>query len=139
MIDKLAGYLDYHQEALGLRHERQKVLANNIANADTPNYKARDFDFSAELDRAMQSGGGREGGLSLATTSERHIPAQAPGGGGVHDLLYRVPEQPSLDGNTVDMDRERAAFADNALRYQANTTILTRKIQGIKGAMQPEG
>ena len=139
MIDKLAGYLDYHQEALGLRHERQKVLANNIANADTPNYKARDFDFSAELDRAMQSGGGREGGLSLATTSARHIPAQVPGGGGVHDLLYRVPEQPSLDGNTVDMDRERAAFVDNALRYQANTTILTRKIQGIKGAMQPEG
>ncbi|MDV6319148.1 flagellar basal body rod protein FlgB [Chromohalobacter sp. HP20-39] len=138
MIDKLAGYLDYHQEALGLRHERQKVLANNIANADTPNYKARDFDFSAELDRAMQSGGsGHGGGLSLTTTSARHIPAQATGGGGVQDLLYRVPEQPSLDGNTVDMDRERAAFADNALRYQANTTILTSKIQGIKAAMQP--
>ncbi|MCK0744910.1 flagellar basal body rod protein FlgB [Chromohalobacter nigrandesensis] len=140
MIDKLAGYLDHHQEALGLRNERQKVLANNIANADTPNYKARDFDFSSELDRAMESGGGgREGGLSLATTSTHHLPAQAPGGGGAHDLLYRVPEQPSLDGNTVDMDRERAAFADNAMRYQANTTILTSKIQGIKGAMQPEG
>lgn len=139
MIDKLSGYLDHHQEALSLRHERQKVLANNIANADTPNYKARDFDFSAELDRAMESGGsGREGGLSLTTTSARHIPAQASGGSGVQDLLYRVPEQPSLDGNTVDMDRERAAFADNAARYQANTTILTSKIQGIKGAMQPE-
>lgn len=138
MIDKLAGYLDYHQEALGLRHERQKVLANNIANADTPNYKARDFNFSQALDRAMQSGGaGSESGLSLATTSARHIPAQAPGNGGIHDLLYRVPEQPSLDGNTVDMDRERAAFLDNSLRYQANLTILNSKIQGIKGAMQP--
>lgn len=137
MIDKLAGSLNLHQEALNLRAERQKVLASNIANADTPNYKARDFDFSSELSRAMDNGRASREGLSLATTSSRHIPAQAPVSMG-RDLLYRVPDQPSLDGNTVDMDRERAQFADNAVRYQAGLTILNRKIQGLKSAMQSE-
>ena len=137
MIDKLDGALRFHQEALNLRAERQKVLASNIANADTPNYKARDFDFSSELSRVMQQGRPAEGGLSLARTSERHIEAQASAGAG-RDLLYRIPDQPSLDGNTVDMDRERAQFADNAVRYQAGLTILNRKIQGMKTAMQPE-
>lgn len=137
MIDKLAGSLNFHQEVLNLRAERQKVLASNIANADTPNYKARDFDFSSELSRAMDQGRGDRNGLSLATTSSRHIPAQAPASMG-RDLLYRVPDQPSLDGNTVDMDRERAQFADNAVRYQAGLTILNRKIQGLKTAMQSE-
>lgn len=137
MIDKLAGALSFHQEALNLRAERQKVLASNIANADTPNYKARDFDFSSELSRVMQEGRASDGGLSLATTSSRHIAAQGPASVG-RDLLYRVPDQPSLDGNTVDMDRERAQFADNAVRYQAGVTIMSRKIQGLKSAMQPE-
>ncbi|MDW5375302.1 flagellar basal body rod protein FlgB [Halomonas sp. HP20-15] len=137
MIDMLDGALRFHQEALNLRAERQKVLASNIANADTPNYKARDFDFSAELSRAMQQGRPAEGGLSLARTSERHIQAQAPASAG-RDLLYRIPDQPSLDGNTVDMNRERAQFADNSIRYQAGLTILSRKIQGLKTAMQPE-
>lgn len=137
MIDKLAGSLNFHQEVLNLRAERQKVLAGNIANADTPNYKARDFDFSSELSRAMENGRASREGLGLATTSSRHIPAQASGSMG-RDLLYRVPDQPSLDGNTVDMDRERAQFADNAVRYQAGLTILNRKIQGLKTAMQSE-
>ncbi len=118
MIDKLDGALRFHQEALNLRAERQKVLASNIANADTPNYKARDFDFSAELSRAMQQGRPGDGGLALARTSGQHIAAQAPTSAG-RDLLYRIPDQPSLDGNTVDMNRERAQFADNAVRYQA--------------------
>ncbi|WP_089725954.1 flagellar basal body rod protein FlgB [Modicisalibacter muralis] len=137
MIDQLSGALNLHQEALNLRVERQKVLASNIANADTPNYKARDFDFSSELSRAMKQGQGSSEGLALSTTSSRHIPAQAPASSGV-DLLYRVPSQPSLDGNTVDMDAERAQFADNAVRYQAAITVLSSKIQGLKSAMQPE-
>lgn len=137
MIDKLAGSLGFHQEALNLRAERQKVLASNIANADTPNYKARDFDFASELSRAVDKGRANGDGLALATTSSRHIPAQGPVAAG-RDLLYRVPDQPSLDGNTVDMDRERAQFADNAVRYQAGLTIMNRKIQGLKTAMQPE-
>ncbi|SHF11618.1 flagellar basal-body rod protein FlgB [Modicisalibacter ilicicola DSM 19980] len=137
MIDKLEGALRFHQEALNLRAERQKVLASNIANADTPGYKARDMNFSGELSRAMQQGRADASGLALATTSSRHIAAQGAASVG-RDLLYRVPDQPSLDGNTVDMDRERAQFADNAVRYQASLTVLNRKIQGLKSAMQPE-
>ena len=137
MIDQLESAFNYHQQALGLRQERHKVLASNIANADTPNYKARDMDFASELKKAVDHGRASGSGMSLARTSERHIAGQAFAPSG-HDLLYRVPDQPSLDGNTVDMDRERTQFADNAVRYQAALTILNSRIQGLKGAMQPE-
>lgn len=137
MIDKLDGALRFQQEALNLRAERHEVLASNIANADTPNYKARDMDFSKELERVMQSGRTDGRGLSLALTSERHIPAQAQAPV-TQTLLYRVPDQPSLDGNTVDMDRERTQFADNAVRYQAALTMINSRIQGLKTAMQSE-
>ncbi|WP_404298406.1 flagellar basal body rod protein FlgB [Halomonas sp.] len=137
MIDKLEAAFQYHQQALGLRQQRHKVLASNIANADTPGYKARDMDFASELKKAVGNGGTHGQGLSLARTSERHIAGQgAPNA--TSSLLYRVPEQASLDGNTVDMDRERTAFADNSVRYQAAVTILNRRIQGLKNAMQPE-
>lgn len=137
MIDQLEAAFNYHQQALGLRQERHKVLASNIANADTPNYKARDMDFASELKKAVAQGGRSGGGLALARTSERHLEGQAMSPAS-RDLLYRVPEQPSLDGNTVDMDRERTAFSDNAVRYQAAVTLMNRRIQGLKGAMQPE-
>lgn len=137
MIDKLSGALNFHQEALNLRAERHEVLAGNIANADTPNYKARDMDFSRELSKVMESGRSDGSGMALSTTSTRHIPAQASAPAG-HELLYRVPDQPSLDGNTVDMDRERTQFADNAVRYQAALTMINSRIQGLKSAMQPE-
>lgn len=136
MIDRLEASLNFHQQALGLRQERQKVLASNIANADTPGYKARDMDFASELQKAARQDGGG-GGLALSRTSARHIEGQ-----GLPDtsreLLYRVPDQPSLDGNTVDMDRERTQFADNSVRYQSALTILNSRIQGLKKAMQPE-
>lgn len=135
MIDRLAAALNYDQEALGLRHQRQQVLANNIANADTPNFKARDFDFGRELSRAME--GGPSGGLSLRTTAAGHIPANG-GSSAVGNLQYRVPAQPSLDGNTVDMDVERVRFADNSVRYQAALSLLNGRIQGLKSAMQSE-
>ena len=137
MIDRLAAALQFDQEALNLRHQRQQVLANNIANADTPNFKARDFDFASELSRAMDSGRPAGGGLSLSTTAAGHI-AGGSGSAPVGDLLYRVPAQPSLDGNTVDMDVERTRFADNSVRYQAALTMLNGRIQGLKSAMQPE-
>ncbi|SDJ36142.1 flagellar basal body rod protein FlgB [Billgrantia gudaonensis] len=137
MIDQLEAAFNYHQQALGLRQERHKVLASNIANADTPNYKARDMDFAGELKKAVAQGERNAGGLSLARTSPRHLEGQGMPPGN-RDLLYRVPDQPSLDGNTVDMDRERTAFADNAVRYQAALTLMNRRIQGLKGAMQPE-
>lgn len=137
MIDQLDAAFNFHQQALSLRHERQQVLASNIANADTPGYKARDMDFTSALERAMQQGSGSGEGLALEQTSVRHLAGQGsalPGG----ELEYRVPDQPSLDGNTVDMDRERAQFADNSVRYQAALTFIGRRIQGLKSAMQPE-
>lgn len=141
MIDQLAASLNYHQQALGLRQARHEVLASNIANADTPNYKARDMDFASELEKAVSQGvpGGASGGLSLSRTSERHLQGEGPPTGAARsELLYRIPDQPSLDGNTVDMDRERTQFADNAVRYQAGLTIINSRIQGLKNAMQPE-
>ncbi|MGM0785212.1 MAG: flagellar basal body rod protein FlgB [Pseudomonadota bacterium] len=137
MIDQLEAAFTYHQQALGLRQDRHKVLASNIANADTPNYKARDMDFAGELKKAVAQGERNAGGLSLARTSARHLEGQGMPPAN-RDLLYRVPDQPSLDGNTVDMDRERTAFADNAVRYQAALTLMNRRIQGLKGAMQSE-
>lgn len=135
MIDKLTASLQFQQDALNLRNERQKVLAANIANADTPNYKARDFDFAAELARAQRG----DTGLALTRTSARHLEggSQAPAASAVRPG-YRIPEQPSLDGNTVDMDRERAQFMDNSVRYQATLTMLGSRIQGLKSSMQSE-
>ena len=143
MIDQLESAFNFHQQALGLRQARHQVLAANIANADTPNYKARDIDFASELKKAVEGGQSQQqpnGGLALARTSEQHLAGEGPAwrGAGNPELLYRVPDQPSLDGNTVDMDRERTQFADNAVRYQAALTIMNRRIQGLKNAMQPE-
>lgn len=135
MIDQLTGSLNYHEQALDLRHERQKVLSSNIANADTPGYKARDFDFASELERATGQGSAGSG-LALTRTAEGHIEGQAMASAPV-DLGYRVPAQPSLDGNTVEMERERAAFADNSVRYQAAVSMLNSRIQSLKSAMQP--
>ncbi len=136
MIDKLDNELRFQQDAMSLRAERQQVLANNIANADTPQFRARDFDFAAELASSLGEDKSLRG-MSLATTSDRHLRASSAVGAS-RELLYRVPDQPSLDGNTVDMDRERAQFADNSVRYQASLTFLTNRLQSLKTAMQAE-
>ncbi|KAI3593432.1 MAG: flagellar basal body rod protein FlgB [Cupriavidus sp.] len=102
-----------HEQALRLRTRRFELLSANIANADTPNYKARDIDFSAELERVMGSGQNFAG---MTMTSPRHIEASKPAL--EEDLMYRVPLQSSMDGNTVEMDVERVAFAENALRMR---------------------
>ena len=137
MIDKLDNELRFQQDALNLRAERQQVLANNIANADTPDFRARDFDFAAELASSLSEDRASGRGMSLVTTSDRHLRASSSGVS-TRELLYRVPDQPSLDGNTVDMDRERAQFADNSVRYQASLTFLTNRLQSLKTAMQSE-
>ncbi|WDY57876.1 flagellar basal body rod protein FlgB [Pseudomonas sp. PSKL.D1] len=137
MIDKLDNELRFQQDAMSLRAERQQVLANNIANADTPNYRARDFDFASELASSLSQERANKGGMALATTSDRHLQASFSAGSN-RELLYRVPDQPSLDGNTVDMDRERAQFADNSVRYQASLTFLNSRLQSLKTAMQSE-
>ena len=144
MIDQLESAFNFHQQAVSLRQARHDVLAANIANADTPNYKARDIDFAGELKKAVDgtqnASSDTGGGLTLARTAGSHIAGEGPAwrGAGNPDLLYRIPDQPSLDGNTVDMDRERTQFADNAVRYQVGLTMLNSRIQGLKNAMQPE-
>jgi flagellar basal-body rod protein FlgB len=134
MIDKLDSSLRFHQEALNLRARRQEVLAANIANADTPNFKARDIDFSGALSQAVQRGT-RSESIPMASTSGRHL-SGATAGGVDAALLYRTPTQSSLDGNTVEMDVERVNFADNAMRYEMNLTVLGSRIKGLLSAMQ---
>jgi flagellar basal-body rod protein FlgB len=134
MIDKLDATLRFHQEALNLRARRQEVLSANIANADTPNYKARDFDFAGRLSQVMEAG--RSGqSLPMAITSVRHVAAQASSVAG-DALEYRIPHQSSIDGNTVEMDAERVKFADNAVHYESNLTVLGAKIKSLLAAVQ---
>ncbi|AIA70551.1 flagellar basal-body rod protein [Pectobacterium atrosepticum SCRI1043] len=135
MLDKLDASLRFQQEALNLRAQRQEILAANIANADTPGYQARDIDFASQLSKTMEQGRVNGTGIALKTTSVRHIPAQSFQPPEL-DLLYRVPDQPALDGNTVDMDRERTNFADNSLKYQTNLTVLGGQIKGMMSVLQ---
>ncbi|MDU4094435.1 MAG: flagellar basal body rod protein FlgB [Pantoea sp.] len=135
MLDKLDAALQFGTEALNLRAQRQEILASNIANADTPGYQARDIDFASELNRALEKGRAQGSGLSLAVTSARHIPAQTATPPSM-DLLYRIPDQPSMDGNTVDMDRERTQFADNSLKYQTDLTLISSHIKGMMSVLQ---
>ena len=133
MLDKIAHYFDFQQQALNLRAKRAEVIAGNIANADTPNYKAVDIDFAS----ALQSAQGNQSRLAMTVTDSAHIAAQsAPGGSTGAELKYRSAVQRSLDGNTVDMDVERAAFTDNAMQYQSTLTFLNRRISGLNDAIK---
>lgn len=134
MLDKLDAALRFQQEALNLRAQRQEVLAANIANADTLVIR-RDIDFASELKKVMQRGRDATSVVALTMTSTQHIPAQAltpP----TAELQYRIPDQPSLDGNTVDMDRERTQFADNSLQYQMSLSALSGQIKGMMNVLQ---
>lgn len=135
-LNRLDAWLQPNVNALHLRDQRQEVLASNIANADTPNYKARDFDFAAALS-AAQRGPSTGRPLSLAQTDGRHLSGQGLGGDFLPGVLkYRADKQPSIDGNTVDVDTEMAAYSDNALRYQANLTFLSQQLTGLRNAIQ---
>lgn len=114
MLGKIDQELAFVQSALNLRARRQELIAANIANADTPNYKARDIDFQTSLRSAM---GAASGPLAMARTASGHLDRLGGSGAGVV-AQYRTAIQPSLDGNTVDSDVERAHFAENALHYQ---------------------
>lgn len=130
MMDKLDKALYFQQEALNLLTRRQDILASNIANADTPGYLARDIDFSQQLKKAVVQARRQPQSLTLSLTEKQHIPAAAPAIN-QHELLYRIPDQPSADGNTVDMDRERVNFADNNIKYQTSLTLLGSQIKGM--------
>jgi len=142
MTDPISADLQFFQRAIGLRHQRQDVLAGNIANADTPNYKARDMDFRAAMRDALRDAAPsrlRLGDTSLALTSPRHIAGQAkaPAPLAADRLLYRQPLQPSLDGNTVDMDVERVHFAENTTRLQADMTFISHEMRALTQAIAP--
>ena len=140
MIGKLDDYLRFNEAALSLRSKRQEVLASNIANADTPNYKARDIDFASALQGVMakSAGQGTPAG-ALAATAAGHVNGGAASGATLPDgtpLLYRTAAQGAADNNTVDMDVERNQFADNALRYEAGITMINMQIRGLMAAIQ---
>lgn len=135
MLDKLDAALRFQQEALNLRAQRQEVLAANIANADTLVIRRAISILPVNLKKVMQRGRDATSVVALTMTSTKHIPAQAltpPSA----ELQYRIPDQPSLDGNTVDMDRERTQFADNSLQYQMSLSALSGQIKGMMNVLQ---
>lgn len=134
MIGKLDAALQFQQDALSLRSKRQELLASNIANADTPNYKARDIDFAKALQQA-QLGKGVDA-TALVKTSSAHLGAATGQTIAGVPVLYRSVQQGSIDGNTVDMDVERNQFLDNALRYEAGVTIIGAQIKNLLTAIQ---
>ena len=133
MANSLDQTLQFHAEALSLRGLRQQVLASNIANADTPGYKARDIDFTKSLQDAVS---GRVSANALTRTVTTHLASPQAATASGSPLLYRQVVQPSLDGNTVDMDVERAQFAENAVRYEANLMFLNSQLKSLLAAIQ---
>ena len=141
MLDRLTTTLKFQGEALALRAQRQEVLASNIANADTPNYKARDFDFARALRDVAPPGAPRGAGpvarpVALAMAGGAPAAPAAPGASGIPTLGYRMPQQVSIDGNTVDLDRERANFADNSLRYEATLRFINGSVRNLISAIR---
>ena len=130
MLNRLTDTLDFQGQALALRSERQRLLASNIANAETPGYVARDMDFA----RALREATGSAGGAALATSTAGHIGAPT-GARAEANLLYAQPSQTNLDNNSVDMDRERAAFADNSVRYEAALRFINSHVRTLTSAI----
>ncbi len=141
MLDKMTNQLDFHGNALLLRAERQRVIASNIANADTPGYVARDFKFAdalREVSQASSPTSERNQLRQQSVSDPRHIPLPSTDIGSFAGgtLGYAVETQPSLDNNTVDMDRERAAFVDNAVRYEATLRFINGNAKTMLSAIQ---
>jgi flagellar basal-body rod protein FlgB len=135
MMKSIDSALMLHGDALRLRAARGEVLASNIANADTPRFKARDFNFQ----KALSAAHGRsrhDANLQLQKTHAAHL--DAGDGIGSVEFGYRVPQAPSLDGNTVEADVERAEFAGNAIGYLTSLRILNDRIRGLRGAIKGE-
>ena len=131
MIQRLTGSLDFQAQALMLRGQRQRVIASNIANADTPGYAARDFDFARALREATGSGAPGKLGSPITGDVFARDRAASPA-----ELRYAVPSQTNLDGNSVDMDRERAAFADNAVKFESTLRFINGSVRTLLDAMK---
>ena len=138
MSGMLDDYLRVNETAINLRAQRQQLLASNIANADTPNYKARDIDFNKSLQSALARSDSSVTGLSK--TNPAHLDASASvdaaGSADGAPILYRTPTQPSADGNTVDMNVERNQFSNNAIHYEAGLSLITSQIKDMLAVIQ---
>ena len=128
-MDLLNNALGIHERALQTRSQRLELLAQNIANADTPQYKARDLDFDSEINRHVGIG-------PLQTTNEQHFPTMVAATG--NKMLFREPINPSLDGNTVELSVEQMEFSENVTRYQTTLTFLNNRITGLMSAIRGE-
>ncbi len=133
MSNSLDSLLKFQQTAMNLREARQELIASNIANADTPHYQARDIDFSQALQNAL---GNQAGNLTLSTSAAAHLSGNASGEQVQGTpVLYRSALQPSADGNTVNMDVERAQFSENTIRYEASLKFVGQQIKDVLAAL----
>lgn len=123
----LDNYLGVSATALKVRAQRMDLIASNIANAATPNYKARDIDFATALK-----------GAQAGAMQRSHADHLGPLAGGQAQAGYRVPNQTSLDGNTVELSAEQVAFSDNAVRYEATLSVLNGRIGTLMSAIKGE-
>jgi flagellar basal-body rod protein FlgB len=132
MTESIDNLLQFHANALNVRAFRQQLLAANIANADTPGYKARDIDFASVLRNATSEQ--LTPAVLMSASNDRHLTGNT--GHPTTEVLYRGVLQPSADGNTVDMDVERNRFAENAVHYDANLTFISNQIKLMQAALQ---
>ncbi|MFQ3171198.1 MAG: flagellar basal-body rod protein FlgB [Oleispira sp.] len=121
--------LGVHSDAMLLRGKRAEILANNLANSDTPGFKARDINFQAMLEKETQNG------MAMSATNSAHISTHSSQS---DQLFYRNPSQPSIDGNTVDTQLEQTIFSRNAMDYNTSFEFLSGKFKGLKSAIRGE-
>ena len=134
MLNRLNSSLDFQGQALSLRAERQRLIASNIANADTPGYVARDINFAQAL---LEATGSATSTPALRTTQAEHFAGTSgPSAGSEAGLLYATPSQTNLDRNTVDMDRERANFADNSVKFEATLRFINSSARTMLDAIR---
>ena len=139
MVKKMAinfdSYLGAHDDALILRSRRSEILASNLANADTPGYKAKDIDFKEAMSSAMGTRSEfKKDTLKMATTNQNHLKTTQDTLSA--DVMYRNPYQPSLDGNTVDAGVEKTEFSKNSIYYSASLRFMTGKFQSLTKAIK---
>jgi len=136
MVDRLENHIAFYRSALKVRTARQELLAANIANADTPHFKARDLDFKSALGMALgRPGAAAIAPVELARTQPGHLPG-ASEGPFAQAIKYRAEYQGAVDGNTVNMDVERSAFAENSLHIEALITFINRRFSGLEAAIK---
>lgn len=135
-MDKISDGVAIYQHAMNLRALKQQQIASNIANADTPKYLAKEFDFAATMKSTIENQNGANPS-ALQTTNSKHM-TLSPNGMVAPDSLYRVPTQPKPDGNTVEVEHEKKEMIENTIQFQMLTQLTTDYFNKLRTAMQPE-